>query len=248
MIQIRDTETHRYCDFCGTWITHKNWFPHRSTKSHMNNEAKNENHPLIKLYNREEELTRLNRELKVGDTYDVLTYQTTVTYDMLQKEISKNNFVNIKCFDGVKQNDSFVYNESETMKPNYFYFCNGFFQSLDNDKNLFIYVFDLRHNKCIIFKANKLDNVNTLTSVIQKLDVKEYVRKVFLNEDEYTDEVRMRIFWKNMQNLRERVSSDITINEVKELELFKDYDFEKYELTNDGFAIIKKLRLENHSG
>ena len=90
-----------------------------------------------------------------------------------------------------------------------------------------------------------MSNPDSLSSLIQKLEVKEYVRKVYANDDDYTDEARMRIFWKNMQNLRDKISSDISINEIKELDFFKDYDYEKYEITNDGLERIKYLRSDD---
>jgi len=51
-----------------------------------------------------------------------------------------------------------------------------------------------------------------------------------------------------MQNLRDKVSSNISINEIKELEFFKDYDYEKYEITNEGIERIKYLRSDDFTG
>ena len=107
---LRENETHRFCDFCGKWITHKNWLAHRSSKTHMDYESKNESDPRIQIFKKEEELAKLNEDLKVANSYELLTFHNSVYYEFLQKEITKNNFVTIKYFDNVKQNDSFVFN------------------------------------------------------------------------------------------------------------------------------------------
>lgn len=242
---IRETDTKRFCDFCGKWICHKSWITHRNSRTHMDYESKSPNDPRIKIYNKEEELSKLNGEIKSSVSYELLTFHTSIMFEYLQKEVTKNEFVTIKSFDILKNNDSFVFNEKGTHKPFYFTFNNGQFQSLDDERNLYVYIFDLRHSNVIIYKAKRMSNPDSLTSLIQKLEVKEYVRKVYSNDDEYTDEARMRIFWKNMQNLRDKVSSNISINEIKELDFFKDYDYEKYEITNDGLERIKYLRSDD---
>ena len=109
-------------------------------------------------------------------------------------------------------------------------------------------MFDFKHHNVIIYKANRITNPNNsdnLSKLLGKIDVKEYVIKVYSNEDDYTDEARMRIFGKNMKSLREIVSNDITINDVLELDFFKNYDYEKYEITFDGLKRIKYLRSED---
>lgn len=242
---IRENETHRFCNFCGKWITWKNWFSHRSSRTHMHYESKNEQDPRIQIYQKEEELAMLNIELKSADSYELMTFHNSLFYEFLQKEVSKNCLIAIKYFDNVKQNDSFVFNEKDTHTPHYFYFSHGHFQSLDENRNLYTYIFDIKHQNVIIYKSNRINATNNLTNLMKKVGVKEYVVPVFSDDEEYTDEARMRIFGKNMKNLRETVSNNITINDVLELENFKNFDYEKYEITYEGLKRIKHLLAGN---